>query len=243
MKKTVTLFVAAALSGAAFAAANDVLITFSTKGPDKYADGTDVLDGERYALCWSTDFSNFSIGANGVATGGKIVLSAPVAKNGHCPTIVFEVNAKKAASEYAGGSYAVYLLDTRKYADGQVVGLAGGTSSVNASGAVGASLNVGVGSVASLATSSSAAASTGTAVPADVPQPEITGIRILDGNVYVTVKGTVPFLAYSLTESATPGGEGAATDAAQSGADSQEEEITLVTPTKEGGAFFKVGRK
>ena len=44
-------------------------------------------------------------------------------------------------------------------------------------------------------------------------------------------------------ESATPGGEGAATDAAQSGADSQDKEITLVTPVKEGGAFLKVGRK
>ena len=243
MKKTITLFAAAALSGAAFAAANDVLITFSTKGPDTYADGSYVLDGERYALCWSKDFSKFSIGANGVATGGKIVLSAPVAKNRRCPTIVFEVNAKKAATEYADGSYAVYLLDTRKYADGQVVGLAGGTSSVNASGAIGAALNVNVGSIASYTSTSSAAANTGTSVPADVPQPEITGIRILDGNVYVTVKGTVPFLAYSLTESATPDGEGAATAAAQSGADSQDEEITLVTPAKEGGAFLKVGRK
>ena len=243
MKKTITLFAAAALSGAAFAAANDVLITFSTKGPDKYADGSYVLDGERYALCWSKDFSQFSIGANGVATGGKIVLSAPVAKDRRCPTIVFEVNAKKAATEYAGGSYAVYMLDTRKYADGQVVGLAGGTSAVNASGAVGAELKVGVGNVASLATSSAASAGTGTAVPADVPQPEITGIRVLDGNVYVTVKGTVPFLAYSLTESATPDGKGAATAAAQSGADSQDDEITLVAPAKEGGAFLKVGRK
>lgn len=243
MKKTIILFAAAAFSGVVFAAANDVLITFSTKGPDKYADGSYVLDGERYALCWSTDFSKFSIGANGAATGGKILLSAPVAKNWRCPTVVFEVNAKKAATEYAGGSYAVYLLDTRKYADGQVVGLAGGTSSINAADAVGAALSVGVGSAASIAASSSAVASTGTAVPADVPQPEITGIRIHDGNVYVTVKGTVPFLAYSLAESATPGGEGAATDAAQSGADSQDKEITLVTPVKEGGAFLKVGRK
>ena len=31
--------------------------------------------------------------------------------------------------------------------------------------------------------------------------------------------------------------------AAQSGADSQDKEITLVAPAKEGGAFLKVGRK
>ena len=49
MKKLLFTMVVAAF-GAAFGAANDTILVFSTKGPDTYADGTSVLDGERYAL-------------------------------------------------------------------------------------------------------------------------------------------------------------------------------------------------
>ena len=38
------------LCAGAFAAQNDALVSFSTPGPDKYADGTTVLDGEYYAI-------------------------------------------------------------------------------------------------------------------------------------------------------------------------------------------------
>ncbi|MBQ8125761.1 MAG: hypothetical protein IJ173_07735, partial [Kiritimatiellae bacterium] len=67
MNKLLTAACALALSLAAFAAQNDALVTFSTKGPDCYADGTTVLDGECYALCWSKDFANFAIRADGTA--------------------------------------------------------------------------------------------------------------------------------------------------------------------------------
>ena len=75
------------LGGAAFGAANDARISFSTKGPDTYADGTTVLDGECYALCWSKDFANFAIKADGTAevgaesVDGEVILVAP-AKDG-----------------------------------------------------------------------------------------------------------------------------------------------------------------
>ena len=47
MKKVVVATFSVLLSGAALAAANDLLITFSTKGPDTYADGqTTVLNKE-----------------------------------------------------------------------------------------------------------------------------------------------------------------------------------------------------
>ena len=67
MKKLSISMIAVAMSLAAFAAANDALIKFSSKGPDKYADGATVLDGEYYALCWSKDFSQFAINADGTA--------------------------------------------------------------------------------------------------------------------------------------------------------------------------------
>lgn len=244
MKKAIASMVAVMATAAAFAAANDMLITFSTKGDDTYADGSYVLDGERYALCWSTDFSKFSIGADGVATGGKIVVAPPVAKNRRCPTVVFEIDAAKAATEYSGGSFAIYLLDTRRYADGKVVGLAGGATSINAAGAAGGTVSVSTGAApTSIDTSSAVAASAETALPSGVPQPTVTKIDVEGGFVYVKVKGTVPYLAYSLKESSTPGGEMAGTDSAQSGAALQDEEITLITPAKNGGAFLRVGRK
>ena len=51
-----------AIACVAGAGTDDTLIAFSTKGPDRYADGTTVLDGECYALVWSIDgnFDGFS---------------------------------------------------------------------------------------------------------------------------------------------------------------------------------------
>ena len=50
MKKLMTMIGAVGLAFAATAAIDDALLTFSTVGPDKYSDGTTVLDGECYAL-------------------------------------------------------------------------------------------------------------------------------------------------------------------------------------------------
>lgn len=238
MKKTMLSMFAAMAATAAFAAANDVLITFSTPGPDTYADGTPVLDGERYALCWSTDFDQFKIKSDGTAEGGVVVIKAPVAKNHRCPSMLFEVDADYAAQNFSGGEWAVYLLDTRVFGKDGKATLAKTVSSVNTAGAVG-TVSIGAGTIASL-TGKSAEASD---LPADatVAAPEITGIRVFEGNVYVTVKGA-PYLGYGLKEGATPAK--VASDVADAKATaSGEEEVTIVTPVKEGGAFFKVNRK
>jgi len=240
MKKLITLGLAALAAGATFAAANDLLITFSTPGPDKYADGSVVLDGERYALCWSQDFSQFAIKADGTAEGGKVVLKAPIAKGGRCPTTVFEIDAAYAAKNFAGGEWAVYLLDTRTFGADGAVAVSKTLTSVNTAGLVGTSVSVGNGTLASLTGASGEA----TELPAgaEVPRPQITGIRVVDGSVLVTVKGTVPYLAYGLAAGSTPDAIGAVGEG-QAGAVSADEEITLVTSAKEGSAFFKVGRK
>ena len=229
---------AAMAATAAFAAANDVLITFSTPGTDTYADGTPVLDGERYALCWSTDFDQFKIKPDGTAEGGAIVFAAPLAKGGHCPTTLFEVDADLVAKKYTGGSWAVYMLDTRKFGATGAVASVGSMDAVNTFGAVGNSVAVDTGSAGGLLAGFSGAAKTATG---DVAEPQITGIRVFEGNVYVTVKGA-PYLGYGLKEGATPAK--VASDVADAKATaSGEEEVTIVTPVKEGGAFFKVNRK
>ena len=251
MKKTTLVFAAAALCGAAFAAQDDALVSFSTKGPDAYADGTTVLDGECYALVWMSDgASGLTVAADGSATGGEIVLAAPVAKGGRCPKVVFEVDAGDMKAKYQGGTWGVYLLDTRRWgADGAArpAGTAGGrVRLVNAAGAVpGASVRVAAGAAATVgAVSGSAVASAATAVPAGAPAPEITGIRVDGANVYVTVKGTVPYLQYGLASGETPDAVSAEAEGSpRTGAASADDEIVLVTPAKKGGAFFKVGRK
>ena len=249
MKKAITLFTAAALCGAAFAAANDVLISFSTKGPDKYADGTAVLDGECYALVWTPNGSAGAVvAADGSVQGGEIVLTAPVAKNGRCPKVVFEVDAGQVASRYKDGAWSVYLLDTRRYgADGAVSlsGLAGGrATAINASGLVdGSTVRLSSGQIVGVAGLAGASASAETALPEGTPSPKIVGIRIEGANVFVTVKGTVPYLQYDLATGDTPSDVAEKANVPRGGAESADEEVTFVTPAKPGAAFFKVGRK
>ena len=126
MKRLMTMLGVAGLAVASFAAVDDTLISFSTPGPDKYADGSDVLAGECYALVWSADGVFEGIKADGttVDPADKVVLLAAVAKQGekgtYCPPLLYQVDAELAAT-LANGVYAVYLLDTRvAAADGAV---------------------------------------------------------------------------------------------------------------------------
>lgn len=250
MKKAMFSMLAALAAAVASAAANDALVTFSTKGPDKYADGTAVVDGERYALVWTAPGSDgAAIAADGSVKGGEIVLAAPVAKGGRCPTVVFEVGADLMSGRYAGGTWSVYLLDTRRYgADGAVTlaGSVGGLPvAINAAGLVaGSSVKLSSGGISDAAVVAAASASSATAVPEGTPSPTITGIRVEGANVFVSVKGTVPYLQYGLSSGSTPDAvtEGVS-GTPQTGASAPDEEIVLVAPAKSGGAFFKVGRK
>lgn len=251
MKLIKNILAAAAVlsSAAAFSAANDAMVSFSTKGPDKYADGATVLDGECYALVWTAPGSaGLAVAADGTASGGEIVLAAPVAKGGRCPKVIFEVNADDMAKKYKGGSWSVLLLDTRRWgADGvaRPAGtVAGKVTLVNATGEVsGGSVNVATASSSSVSAVAAAVASA-TAVPEGTPSPTITGIRVEGANVFVSVKGTVPYLQYGLSSGSTPDAvtEGVS-ETPQTGASAPDEEIVLVAPAKSGGAFFKVGRK
>ena len=246
MKKTISLVASLVLSGAALAAANDAMIAFSTPGPDTYADGTAVLDGECYALVWSSGGA-VTIAADGTAAGGEMVLVAPVARGGRCPRVYFEVDAADIDTKYVGGTWSVYLLDTRRWgADGTVkpAGTASGkVRLVNAASPVAAKVGVAKAAATSASASAGAVASGATAVPDGTPSPVVTGIRVDGANVYVTVKGTVPYLQYDLSSGATPDAVAERADRPQSGAEGADEEIVLVAPAKSGSGFFKVGRR
>ncbi len=109
---------AALMSAAAFAAgADDALITFSTKGPDTYADGTVVKDGENYALVWvkaGAEFGGFTAQGKLVDEENNLLLGVfPRAKGGRCADTFVQINKGFADAYGAAGDFALYLLDTR----------------------------------------------------------------------------------------------------------------------------------
>ena len=226
-----------------FAAANDVVLTFSTPGPDTYADGTTVLDGESYALVWTKAGATFGgIAADGklLSENDKIVLVAGVAEGGKCPTTVFEIEAADFAA-YEGGSFALYLLDTRVKDEEGNVSVAGANAlattapeSVNA---------IGVAATASSSAESSPSPRTFTCatsvalanvgVHAKIDVPTITALKVEGETVSITVKDTSPTADYFVVPGTTPGSFAAALDAKQ-------ENGIFTFPKPKDATFFKV---
>ena len=246
MKKIMLGFGVACLSFAAMAAVDDALLMFSTKGPDKYSNGDDVLAGECYALCYVTDAEAFRIKSDGTAAaGGEVLLTAPVAapmENGskgmHCPNLVYSVPASKAES-LKGGSYAVYLLDTRvpdsSVAGGyRVAGLAGGkATAVNGAGQVASGGSIAENSSGVSVFNGNIVAGGKVDAVSEVDTPVITAINVDGANVVITVAGLSPAVDYVVLTGAGPVGLSKKVDSAvRSG--------NTFTVNKDEGQFFKV---
>ena len=198
MKKLLTVFGAAGLAVASFAAVNDTLISFSTPGVDTYADGTAVKDGECYALVWSKDgvFEGIDVNGNPLDANDRVVLVAPVAKDGKCPALIYQVGADVAAT-LAGGQYGVYLLDTRRpAATGEtVVGLEDGKLAfVRSLAAAADGVAVADGKPTSIAATDAVGGAVATAY-AEVAAPAVA-IKVEAATVKLTVSGMNPFAAY-----------------------------------------------
>ena len=182
--------VASLLSFSLFGAANDTLIVFSTPGPDTYRDGTTVLDNECYALVWTAAGSTFG-GLTGdgkcVCTADRLVAVAPIAENGRCPETVFEIDAELAKS-FQGGTFALYLLDTRVRSAAGAVALApfenGFPKVVNAYADAASCTGDGGKLVAS---SSLSLAKVG--VLSEIASPVITSIQLKGAKIEIKTKG------------------------------------------------------
>lgn len=227
MKKTIAALFAIA-SAAVFAGVGDLVVTFSTPGPDKYADGNIVLDNECYTLAYTKD---------GVSTP---VLTVPAAKDGKCTPVLFVISEATAAT-YTGGEWGVFLLDTRDFAKDSTgktlaaLDASGQPTVVNVTAAVAEGF-ASSGMADATATSS---VSAGSYNLAGVPTPKVTGIQIVGANVVVTVKDTVPYVGYTL-KSATNVKDFSVPAGAVSASGNASSEIKLVTPKTEGAQFFKV---
>jgi hypothetical protein len=243
-----TIFLFFSLCAAAFAnSVDDARISFSTKGPDCYADGSVVMDGECYALVWSRDgnFDGFAADGECVDPADRIVLIAPIAKNGCCPPVLFQIPAAEANS-LANGKYAVYLLDTRVSSDGFVhprgtengkLPLLNGYGATTAGVALGgATSNQTVNECANI--EGGQKASNLCAVPADCDQPRIKAMRIEGDNVFLTVENLKGFMRVS------SGSDVSASDAATAAVETfgGDEDVTLVTRKPGNSGFFKVIR-
>lgn len=185
----------------AFADAANVLISFSTEA-DCYADGSTVLDGEWYALCWSprAEFSGLDLNYTPVKGDEKVLILAPLAEGGRCPSVIFQLDSKEAPS---GGNYFVYLLDTRDVtgskpaavkqlrAESRIVpdGVVNGSAKANsfkASASIGSSI------------ASAGATTVGQGDWAAV-QPQITAFEVKGAKVKITVAGMMSGLNYKVS--------------------------------------------
>lgn len=247
-KKSIAFILSLGIAAVTFAnSLGDARLSFSTKGPDRYADGSVVMDGECYALVWSKDgkFEGFSANGECIDPEDRIVLIAPIAKDGRCPPVLFQVPQAE-AEELAGGQYAVYLLDTR-VASGDAVRpygtVNGKLALMNGYGAASANLAVGALNAKAAAEtekgSSGLVASSVSAAPAGCEQPRIKSMRIEGDNVFLTVENLKGFMRVR------SGGDLTASDSATAAVETSGEggEVTLVTRKPESpSGFFKVIR-
>ncbi|MBR2839155.1 MAG: hypothetical protein IKE55_10255 [Kiritimatiellae bacterium] len=247
MKKIPVFLFAVALSSVALAAGSDLRITLSTKGEDTYADGTVVKAGEYYALVWvPAGSSGISIDAKGEITGGKIVAVVKSKEDGHCQKTLVMVS-----SDYKNGSWSILLLDTRRWSENgielpeKIVKADDGSFSfvnVNAFGSAVSGTTVTGAKIMKGETATSA--SNESDIPEGTPQPQIVGISVKDGNAYVTVKKTKPYIQYDLSVGDTPAKVAEKANVLRGGADKEDDTVTFVTPVNEtGSAFFKVSRR
>ena len=240
MKKTVAFLFAGLLAGVTFAGKDNVVITFSTPGPDTYADKSVVADGECYALVWTKADSEFEgFNADGTAKGdSKVALIAPIAEGGKCPPVQFQIDEDYAKVNYPGGTWGVYLLDTRKFAadaNGVILKDADGKKILES---VGGKAVSGFGKVADAdsfaAASASGAANIKAAVKAGAVK--ITDIKFVGDNVRLTVEGAVEGFALGLKNADTPTAVEGATPTEQY-AVPQDGKMYLFAPKAEKGFF------
>lgn len=202
-----------------FGSMQDRLARFSTPGPDRYADGSIVRDGECYALVWSptgTTFSGFNADGTPVSSRDRVVLAGALAQDGKCRDSIFQIPA----TEYEAlkdGEWAVCLVDTRNLA-GAPTGVRNGKPlRVNRWGIISGGVNITEASStkprlaaadggrgATALPASVARATNLSAVPQNLLPPQITAIEVSDGEVWLAVDGTVPYLDYTIVSGKTP---------------------------------------
>ena len=230
-----------AAAGAAFAGQDNMLAIFSTQPTDTYADGSRVEDGESYALVWTRDGAEFAgITVDGRAAGdqndNRVLCIAPLAKDGHCPEVVVEVDKVLADRYAATGRFSLHLLDTRR-ADGTPGGVAAGVNGYAAA----QSFKLKAASQEQSLAANASLVSSATILPASIEPPKIKSIEVRDGIVRLTVARTSRLLRYGVSSGSAPGALSSDPDFAPADGDDLGD-IVIEAPAKGASGFFSVGR-
>ena len=258
--KAAAVVCAVLMAHAVFASARDRLLSFSSYGPDRYADGSLVVDGECYALVWSpagTSFSGFNADGTPVSADDRVILAAPFAEGGKCRECAFQVPDAE-YKELKGGEWAVCLVDTRSIYGDPLGAKDGRPLRVNSWGIVksgvkiDASASGGESQIASLkgaaasgnrnqSGASPARANRRVKVPNSAKKPRITAMDFTGGVVRLTVADTEPYLTYTISSGDTPAdlAEDYAAEVVDGVSNSQVEIAAPKTATRR---FFKIIR-
>ena len=238
MKKILSIIFSFSLLSLHANSVEDSAIVFSTPGPDKYADGSTVLDGELYALVWTSDgvFDGFSADGKAVDEKDKIVIVAPLAKDGRCQKVMFQIPKANAATY---GRFEVFLMDTRVVSALGVAtprGAANGEAKlVNGYGRVPA--NITLSNVSSKAEGATVA-NLNSAAPKDTRQPRVKAMRIEGDDVVLTVENLPGYMrVQSGRDASTADLTGAALEAPASG-----DTVTIKAPKVGDSGFYRVIR-
>lgn len=105
------------------ASITDSIYAFRSTSADAYEDGSPVVDGEFYAVVYQKNeipFAGFNSDCTVVdETGSTLVAAISIAKKSRCPTFILQVDSEF-EKKLNGGSYRLYLLDTRaSYVNGE----------------------------------------------------------------------------------------------------------------------------
>lgn len=221
------------LSLSACAEMNDAIIAFSTRGVDRYMDGSVVLDGESYALVWQkkdAPFAGFTAACEPInAETTRILAVAPLAKGGKCPETIFEIDAAFAET-LKGGTLSLYLLDTRTTKTTLAKYVNGRPSVINAIGGAATTGEIEASGIASVQGAAVQLAATG--VYSVIEQPKIRGIAVSGAKVTLTVKDMSEAADYFVVPADKLGSFKAPVEAERTG--------DKLTVDKDAGLFFKV---
>lgn len=244
MKKIISMFLMTIASVLAIADVNDVVVGYSSKGLDRYADGSVVRDGECYALVYTkpgATFAGFKVDGTLVnPEADDVAAVAPLAKDGACRPVAFVLPADY-VTKHAGETVAVYLLDTR-CADGAPAGLKDGQLvRVNRYSAVpdaALSFRASLQSVPFPGMDAGAFCADKAADASAVPAPTITKVEVVGGVMRVHVAQTVGCVTYGLLGGAQPDAlENSVAEKNQDGNDKGE--IVLTMPIDKNAKFAK----
>lgn len=213
--KKLSLLAAAALVGVCATAKDMEWVSFSSTGPDTYADGVEVLEGEVYALVWvktGYEFQGFKAEDGSLVdpVNNDVFCRAAIADgtNHRCNGTIYIVTDSAKLEKLGSGSLYVYLLDTRKTDvddNGVAVStVAMGNTKVDGKYVVNGceKIDAVISTSTVVAVDAEKAAGSGetvaAALPADVPDPSVSEISVTDGKVQVVVENTKPYVRYNI---------------------------------------------